>query len=180
MNFARVFCPLALLLAVAGCKTEPQRAPSMAEAFAGPADLVIRQDIALQSPVVVTIHHGERLEILQRRRRFVKVRTAKLIEGWTDERMLLSTEELTGLRKLSEQSKSAPSQGVATTYDTMNVHIEPDRQSPSFLHVKEGERVDVIGRRVSPRSSTPPPKPPPPPPKARSKKSSKESKKAKQ
>src|SRR5262249_30761200 len=36
---------------------------------------------------------------------------------------------------------------------------EPDRQSPSFLQVREGERVDVIGRRVTPRTTPPPPKP---------------------
>src|SRR5205814_5834792 len=99
--------------------------------------------------------------------------------GWTDERQLLSSQEVANLRKLSEQSKSAPSQGVATTYETLNVHTEPDRQSPSFLQVKEGEKVDVIGRQLSPRTSAPPPRPPPPAPKKSARKS-KESKKDRQ
>jgi hypothetical protein len=180
LNFPITFL---LLLIVTGCKPEPPREPAIGEAYAGPGSLAIRKDIGQQSPVVATVNHGERLEILQRRRRFVKVRTARKVEGWTDDRMLLSPQEVASLRKLSEQSKSAPSQGVATGYEALNVHTEPDRQSPSFLTVKEGEKVDVIGRRVTPRNSLSPPKPPPSPspPKARKKKkSSKESKKDKQ
>src|SRR5258708_20963 len=166
-----------LLVILAGCKSEPNRAPAAGEAYVGPASLGIRQDITPQSAVVATVNRGERLEILQRRRRFTKVRTARGVEGWTDERQLLSSEEVSNLRKLSEQSKPAPSQGVATTYDTLNVHTLPDRQSPSFLQVKEGAKVDVIGRRLAPRVSAPPP-PKPPPPAAKKpgkKKSSKES-----
>jgi hypothetical protein len=69
---------------------------------------------------------------------------------------------------------------VATTYETINIHTAPDRQSPSFLQVKEGEKVDVIGRRVAPRVSPAAPRPAPPAPKTRSQKSSKDSKKAKE
>src|SRR5438034_24042 len=77
--------------------------------------------------------------------------------------------------------KQEPLREPAIGEETLNVHTEPDRQSPSFLQVKEGEKVDVIGRRVTPRNSLSPPKPPPAPPKARKKKkSSKESKKEKQ
>jgi hypothetical protein len=161
------------LILLAGCKSEPARPPAVAEAYAGPATLNLRQDIALQSPVVATVPHGEPLEILQRRRRFVRVRTARHAEGWTEERLLLTPEEVANLRLLSEHTKSAPSQGVATTYETINIHTAPDRQSPSFLQVKEGEKVDVIGRRVAPRVASTPPRPPPPAAPTRTKKSKK-------
>jgi len=77
--------------------------------------------------------------------------------------MLLSAQQMEALRALAVESKAARSQGVASTYETLNVHTEPDRQSPSFIQVKEKERVDVIGHRVTPRVSSPPPAPPPPP-----------------
>ena len=175
------FFVILLLLAFAGCKTQPSVAPAIGEAYAGPGSLKLRQDIALQSPVVATLNHGDRLEILQRRRRFVKVRAAGHAEGWTDERLLLSPAEVAGLRQLSEQTKSAPSQGVATSYDSINIHTAPDRQSPSYLQMKEGEKVDVIGRRVAPRLAPAPTRTAPPPPKPRTRKqSAKESKKAKE
>lgn len=169
-----------LFLAAAGCRPERQVEPATGEAYVAPATLSIRQDIALQSPVVATVAHGERLEILQRRRRFVKVRTPQRAEGWTDERLLLSPEEIASLQRLSGETKSAPSHGKATTYETLNIHTLPDRQSPSFLQVKEGEQVDVIGRRVAPRVGPPPPRPARPAPKERARKQSKESKKSKE
>ena len=144
-------CIFALLLTGCGQQQQQQLAPGIGEVYAGPSKLAIRQDIDTKSAVIATVNHGDRLEVLQRRRRFVKVRTPARAEGWTDDRNLLSPEELAGLRGLSEQSKSAPSQGAATTYETLNVHTEPDRLSPSFLQVKEGEKVDVIGHRVTPR-----------------------------
>ena len=45
--------------------------------------------------------HGERLEILERRRRFAKVRTAEGKQGWTDGRMLLTPPQMARLRKVT-------------------------------------------------------------------------------
>jgi hypothetical protein len=61
---------------------------------------------------------------------------------------------------------------VATTYDALNVHTTPDSHSPSFLQVKEGEKVDVIGHLVAPRVAPAPPKAAPLAPKLQSKRSS--------
>jgi hypothetical protein len=133
-------------LLLSGCASQQQPlTPAIGEAYAGPSHLPIRKEIDIKSPVIATANHGDRLEILQRRRRFVRVRTPKRAEGWTEDRMLLSPEELAGLRSLSDQSKPAPSQGVATTYETLNVHTEPDRQSPS-LPSGEGGREDRCDR----------------------------------
>ena len=46
-----------------------------------------------------------------------------------------------------------PSQGVATTFGGLNVHMEPSRQSPSFVQVKEKEKVDVIAHKVVERTT---------------------------
>jgi hypothetical protein len=147
-------CRASLLLSavlLAGCQSEPARAPAIGEAYAGPATLALRQDINPRSPEVVTVRHGDRLEIVQRRRRFLKVRNAAGREGWTEERFLLSPQEIARLKSFSESVKSLPSQGAATTYDTVGVHSEPSRMSPSFLTIKEGEKFDVIAREVAPR-----------------------------
>ncbi|MDQ6699228.1 MAG: hypothetical protein M3Z36_03470, partial [Acidobacteriota bacterium] len=88
---------------------------------------------------------------IQQRRRFLKVRTTKGVEGWTDERVLMSPAQIRELRQLSEDTKDFASQGKATTYDVLNIHTEPNRLSPSYVQVKEGEKVDVIAHRVVPR-----------------------------
>jgi SH3-like domain-containing protein len=144
------------LIALAGCSSGPPAAPAIGEAYAGPASLNLRQDISPRSAVVATVPHGERLEIVQQRRRFYKVRTSKGAEGWTDERLLLSAAEISELRRAAEVSKSSPSQGAATTFDLLNIHTQPNRMSPSFVQVKEKETVEVIARRVTVREETEP------------------------
>jgi len=153
----------------AACQSGPERAPAIGEAYVGPATLKIRSDIPLQSATVSTVKHGDRVEIIQRRRRFLKVRTPSGAEGWTDERQLLSREDMDSLRELSAQAKAMLAQGQATTFGELNVHTQPWRLSPSFLQIKEGEKVDVLMHRVVPRTEMPERKPlvPPPPRKAK-------------
>jgi hypothetical protein len=154
-----------LLLPTHACRSEEPRAPAIGEAYAGPATLALRRDIALQSPMVATVKHGERREIVQRRRRFMKVRTPGGAEGWIEDHLLLSSEEIAALQNVERRALTLPSQGVASTYDLLNVHTEPNRLSPSFLQVKEGEKVDVVAHVGAPR--TPPERKPliPPRPK---------------
>ena len=58
---------------------------------------------------------------------------------------------MAALQQLSKDTSKYPSQGKATTYDLLNVHTEPNRLSPSYLQVQAGERVDVIGRKLTPK-----------------------------
>jgi hypothetical protein len=100
---------------------------------------------------VVSVAHGDRLAIVGRRRRFVRVRTASGVEGWTDMRQLLSSSQMDQLNQLAETARQLPSQGAATVYEALNVHTEANRQAPSFYRVKEGEKVDVVAHELDPR-----------------------------
>ena len=118
----------------------------------GPAVLNLRDQLGgARTSVVATVQHGERLEILERRRRFYKVRTASGAEGWTDGRQLLDEEQMLRLRRLAQRASAFPSQGRAMPLDLLNVHTEPNRQAPSFYQLDEGESAEVIAQRVMPR-----------------------------
>jgi hypothetical protein len=144
-----------LALLGSGCDQGPERLPSIGEAYVGPAALKIRHDIPLESPVTATVKHGDRLEILQHRRRFFRVRTPSGAEGWTDERQLLAKEDMQRLKDFMARAARMPTQGQATTFGELNVHTRPSRLSPSFLQVKEGERVDVLTHAALPRTEAP-------------------------
>jgi hypothetical protein len=151
----------------AGCRKGPEPAPAIGAAYAGPAQLKLRKDIPLDSAAAAVVKHGEKLEILRRRRKFFMVRTTSGVEGWTDGALLLNSEDMEALRGLNEQSRKLPSQGKASTFGELNVHSRPWRQAPSFLQVKEGEKVDVLVHQVVPRTEMPrKPLVPPPPKKA--------------
>lgn len=142
---------VSLSVVLASCADQGEHAPSIGEAFVGPAILKIRREISLQSPVVATVKHGERVEILQQRRRFMRVRTPSGAEGWTDERQLLAAEDMQKLKDLATRAVSMPVQGQATSFGELNVHTQPARQSPSFLQIKENEKVDVLLHASTPR-----------------------------
>ncbi len=144
-------------LAVLSCEHKPERAPIIGEAYIGPITVSIRQEVAPSSKVVVTLNHGEHVDILQTRRRFVKVRSATGVEGWTDSRQLMTPEQIKKLRDFSESATSLPSMGEATAYSQLNIHTEPNRQSPSFYQVNQGVKLDVIGRKLAPRVAPPAP-----------------------
>ena len=152
-----------LVLSMPACRTGEPHAPAIGEVYAGPATLGLRRDIPLQSPVVATVRHGDRLEIVQRRRRFLKVRAPGGAEGWIEDHLLLSSDEIAALKDVERRALTLPSQGAASTYDQINMHTQPNRLSPSFLQVKEGEKVDVVGHVSAPR--TPPERKPLIPPK---------------
>ena len=149
MNRAPHLTLIAGLLLLAGCNSATPKQPAVGTAFAGPHSLNLRKDLGPKAPAVATIKHGEPVEVLETRRRFVKVRTAQGVEGWTDENLLLSEKQMAGLRWLADNSKRFPSQGVATVYDTLNLHVDPTRQSPSYSQITADMRVDVIGHRVT-------------------------------
>jgi hypothetical protein len=151
---------LAASLLLVSCTSAPPQKQSSGIAYAGPASVNLREDLGPRANTVGTVQHGERLDVLEMRRRFVRVRTSKGLEGWTDANYLLSQQQVSDLDQLAEYAAKLPSQGSGTTYDALNVHVGPSRQSPSFTQIPEGGVVEVLQHRVSPRTAVMPPAPP--------------------
>ena len=151
MTFPRsaIFLLLSFLVS---CSNPPSESRSIGEAYVGPATLLLRQELTPKAAVSATVKHGEKLEILEYKRRFVKVRTAQGAEGWTDNRQLLTPEMMAGLRRMAENASQIASQGAATVYEPLNMHTEPNRASPSFWQIPDTARVDVIGHKLAPRT----------------------------
>jgi len=152
----KIVAAAGLIFALSGCNSRPASEPAIGHAFAGPATLNLHKEIDSKSATVTTIHHGDKLDIVAQRRRWYRVRTASGIEGWTSDRELLDTAQMRRLRALSAETAGLPSQGVATTFGTLNVHTEPSRTSPSFVQMREHEKVDVIAHKVTERSGVAP------------------------
>jgi uncharacterized protein YgiM (DUF1202 family) len=146
--FFVIFTLVSVALGLISCSDGPEPASAIGEAYAGPMTLNIRQELSLKSPVVATVKHGEKLEVLSVRRRFMRVRAASGAEGWCDSEKLLTTEQMARLRAVAEVAAKLPSQAEATVFDARNVHTEPHRQAPSFLMLKEEERFHVLGHKL--------------------------------
>ncbi|MDQ2946395.1 MAG: hypothetical protein M3Y27_10710 [Acidobacteriota bacterium] len=173
MRFSRPALFISIIFLIS-CGAQQNRTPAVGQAYVGPTTLLLHQDLNPKSPGTATVRHGERLDIVEYKRRFVKVRTAGGIEGWTDTRQLLSPEQMSDLQRVAQQTARFPSQGTATTSELVNVHTEPSRTSPGFLQIPEGGKVEVIGHKVTPRTQLAAAIPPPPPKPRNSRRKSKE------
>ncbi len=106
-------------------------------------------------PLWLSPHHGERLWILDTRRRFVRVRTGTGAEGWVDATQLLTPEEMAQIRKDTATELALPSEGSAGVFEALNVHIDPSRVSPAFARIPEGGSVDVLAHKLVPKAQGP-------------------------
>jgi SH3-like domain-containing protein len=161
----RKICVAAFGLLLASCQSTAPRVPSRGVAYVGPNTLNLRADFPVQSATVTTVKHGDRLEIVDQHRLFVKVRAPNGAEGWIEQRQLLGSDDMTNLKALAAKAASMPSQGRATTDTELRVHIQPAASAPSFLILKEKDVVDVLTHMRRPRTDlprkplvTPPPK----------------------
>ncbi len=139
------------------CQGQWERNPAGEEAYVGPYTLELLAELNPNAQVVAKLHHGDRVQVGGRRRRFARVRTAAGAEGWADGQMLLSPEQMSRMRRLSVHAGTLPSHGRATVFGALNVHTAPHRQAPSFFQLREGEHVDVVAHRLVARGAYLPP-----------------------
>lgn len=137
-----------LILSLWSCGPATRHDPVLAEAFVGPASVNVHKEISPKTPIVAALHFGEKVEIIGTKRKFVKVRTRGGAEGWLEEHSLLGQNEMDLITAQSNAARKYPSQGVAMASDAMNVHAQPNRYSPSYLQLREGERFDVLEHRL--------------------------------
>ena len=135
------------LLALISCSPQAPRDPVLGAAFIGPANVNLRKDVG-PSATVATLHFGEKVDIIGKRRIFVKVRTARGVEGWVDLNMLLEQSDMDQIRSQSATAQHYPSQGTAVTDEAMNVHSQPSMSSPSYIQLKPGEKFYVLEHRL--------------------------------
>lgn len=153
MRFRTHFTLAGVLCLLAACKSEAPKAKAIGEAWVGPAVLPMRAELSTRAENVAELKHGDKLEILMQRRRFLKVRNMGGVEGWVDGRTLLTTKEIEDLRKTIDLAGRLPSQGKASVYDALNMHTEPNRSSPSPFQIPPGGTVEIVGHAVTERTT---------------------------
>src|ERR1700728_283282 len=150
-RFAAVIAPSITLLVLAGCSTQPSDV--LGQAYVAPASLNLRHELAQKNNTVAVLNHGERVSIIDVRRRFVKIRTGKGAEGWVDSTELLSSEQMDQLRRERQQALALPAEGEAAVYEALNIHLQPDRRSAAFARIPECGSVAVLAHRLAPKNS---------------------------
>jgi SH3-like domain-containing protein len=108
--------------------------------------ITLRDQLSQVYNKVGAAKNGERVEVLERERRFARVRTQSGVEGWVEQRYLVGQQVYDAFQKLSQEEKDAPVEGTATTRNDTNLHDEPGRDTDHLYQLAQGAKVSVLKR----------------------------------
>jgi Bacterial SH3 domain len=93
-----------------------------------------------------TVKNGDRVSVIDREKRFVKVRTADGNEGWLEQRYVISQQVFDNFQSLAKEHASDPLQATGTTRNETNLHIEPGRETEHLYQLASGSKVSILAR----------------------------------
>ena len=106
------------------------------------------------------IYSGDVVEVIERQKRFVHVKTKDGKDGWVEERYLVGQNVFDGFEKLKKDNQKTPVEAHGTTRAELNIHVTPERDSDHLYQMKEGEKVEVLKKASSEKGGGgPKPKP---------------------
>ena len=93
-----------------------------------------------------TLKNGERVEVLDRSRRFARVKNSRGETGWIEERYLVGDDVYRQVSQLARENQNTPVQAHANARASLRMHLTPGRDTPSLYELAEGDKVDILKR----------------------------------
>jgi len=138
---------LALLGMLSGCTGGRHRVLEVAYVSAPQAAL--RDQVAAIYNRVGNVKNGERVDVLEHQKHFVRVRTASGLEGWIEQRMLIDQKAFDGLQKLTQDNQADPMQAPGVLRNETNLHLTPGRDTDHLYLLASGARVAILKRATA-------------------------------
>jgi len=139
--------PIALLLCwgASGCnRLHPP--PKTETVYVLAKETFIRDRVAAVSNRVAMVRNGERLELLDRDRRFLKVRTEEGKIGWIEEHAVVNPEVVTGFDQLRKAQEHDPVVATGVLRDDGYLHLKPGRDTDRYYLLPEDDKLQLLLR----------------------------------
>ncbi|HEY4010262.1 MAG TPA: SH3 domain-containing protein [Acidobacteriaceae bacterium] len=107
---------------------------------------VLRDRIAAVSNRTGEVTNGQKLEVLERDRRFVKVKTPNGAVGWLEARLTADQSIADAFESLHQEHLHDPIVASATARDDVYLHVSPGRETDRFYRLAEGDPVSLLER----------------------------------
>jgi uncharacterized protein YgiM (DUF1202 family) len=138
---------LAVALAgVAGC-SHFRIKPSEKYVYVTAKQTFLRDRVAAVSNRMGTVANGEKLVVLDRARRFLKVRTPSGEVGWIEERQTAGQDVADKFEALGKEHEKDPVVATATASDEVYLHVAPGRETERFYLLAENDSLSLPLRR---------------------------------
>jgi len=138
---------MAAVLLLPGCGRGRHRVLEVAYVSAPQAAL--RDQVAAIFNRVGNVKNGERVEVLDREKRFARVRTSTGIEGWIEQRFLVDQKTFDALQKLTADNQNDPVQAPGVLRNDTNLHVTPGRDSEHLYQLASGAKVSILRRETA-------------------------------
>lgn len=142
--------PVALLsgaLLLAACGHGRHRVLEVA--YVSAPEAALRDQVAAIYNRVGKVKNGERVEVLEREKRFARVRTAAGIEGWIEQRFLVDQKTFDALQKLTADHQNDPVQAPGILRNETNLHVTPGRETEHLYQLASGAKVAILERATA-------------------------------
>jgi SH3-like domain-containing protein len=115
-------------------------------AYVSGVQATLRDHVAAVYEKAGVVKNGDRVEVLDHDRRFVKVRTADGATGWMEQRYLVSQGVFDQIQKLTADNQNDPVQARGATRNDTNLHVEPGRDTEHLYQISAGEKLSLLKR----------------------------------
>jgi SH3-like domain-containing protein len=122
-------------------------------AYVSAVQAILRDHVAAVFEKTGVVKNGERVEVLDHDRRFVKVRTAAGVTGWVEQRYLVSQQIYDQIQKVAADNQNDPIQAQGVTRNDTNLHVEPGRETEHLYQISSGEKLSLLKRGTADKSS---------------------------
>ncbi len=116
----------------------------------------LRDRVAQVYNKIGTVKNGERVEVLDREKRFAQVRTSTGVQGWIEQRFLISQEVFNKFQALTRDHQNDLPQATGVTKNETNLHLAPGRESDHLYQLAAGSKLAVLARGTAERTGVVP------------------------
>ncbi len=139
--------PAALLLGFSACNRRGHRVLEVN--YVSAVQATLRDQVATIYNRVGTVKNGERVDVLEREKRFARVRTTSGLEGWIEQRYLVDQRTYDSLQKLTQENLNDPVQAPGVLRSDTNLHLTPGRETEHLYQLSAGAKVSALKRSTA-------------------------------
>ncbi|HEY2040660.1 MAG TPA: SH3 domain-containing protein [Edaphobacter sp.] len=115
----------------------------------------LRDRVAAVSNRTGTVENGDKLQVLEKGRRFLRVQTGKGEQGWIDEKAVATQEIFDQFEALKRDHERDQVVASGVVRDDVYLHTKPGRDSDRLFRLPEGEKLRLLKRATVPKPLPP-------------------------
>ena len=145
--------PIFLLTMLSGCSRLKKPAkPEMV--YVVTQQVYLRDRVAPVANRVALVRNGEPLEVVERERRFFKVKNSKNEIGWIEDHLVIEEPVYDQFVALGQQHEHDPVVATGVLRDALYLHLKPGRTTERFYLLPENDKLQLLVRASIPKSNS--------------------------